>query len=90
MVLMVENAHSENKKREPRLALELWLVFIVTLVLANGTIPFALGIDMHAWTYSVTKSLIFAPWISMLLCSGINTSLSDSTQQILAETKNIV
>jgi hypothetical protein len=60
---MTETLTSESRKREAFLALKLWLVFIIVLTLANGTILFLLGIDMHGWTYSTAKSLIFAPVI---------------------------
>jgi hypothetical protein len=39
-------------------ALAVWGVFIVFAVIVNATIPFALGVDVRAWTYSGTKSII--------------------------------
>src|SRR5512135_1664935 len=40
-------------------ALIVWGVFIVLNVLFNGTIPFLLGKDLHAWTVSPLKSFLF-------------------------------
>ena len=40
-------------------ALTVWGIFIVLLVIINATIPFALGVNVHAWTYSKTKGLLF-------------------------------
>ena len=39
-------------------ALTLWGVFIVLNVFINGTLPFALGVDMRGWTYSITKDIL--------------------------------
>jgi hypothetical protein len=46
--------------RQAKQALLLWCIFFVVLILFNGTIPFALGIDLHAWTQSAVKSVLFA------------------------------
>ncbi len=43
-----------------RQALFVWSIFFVLLVMINGTIPFALGADLHAWTQSPAKSLLFS------------------------------
>ena len=43
-----------------RQALILWGIFIALVVLFNGTIPFLLGVDLHAWTGSPIKSVLFA------------------------------
>jgi hypothetical protein len=59
VTVTTEDVHSKDMGREAWQALELWCVFILLLVLVNGTIPFLLGVDMHAWTYSTTKTLIF-------------------------------
>jgi len=40
-------------------ALILWGVFMVAALLINGTVPFILGRDMHAWTASPIKDLLF-------------------------------
>ncbi len=40
-------------------AIWLWCIFIVLAVLFNGTIPFLLGADLHAWTNSGIKSVLF-------------------------------
>lgn len=47
-----------DRSRAFRQALFLWLSFFVMIVLMNGTIPFALGVDLHAWTASPVKSLL--------------------------------
>lgn len=40
-------------------ALAVWGIFFVLLVIINATIPFALGVNVNAWTYSKTKGLLF-------------------------------
>lgn len=50
---MVETDH------RVRQALIVWSVFIVLNILFNGTIPFLLGKDLHAWTVSPIKSFLF-------------------------------
>lgn len=40
-------------------ALIVWGVFIVLNILINGTIPFLLGRDLHAWTASPVRSFLF-------------------------------
>jgi hypothetical protein len=42
-----------------RNALWLWIAFFCLAVVLNGTIPFLAGLDLHAWTYSKTKSVLF-------------------------------
>ncbi len=49
-----------SRRRQFRQALIVWCVFIVLAVLVNGTIPFALGADLHAWTASPAKSVLLA------------------------------
>ncbi len=44
---------------QSRRAILVWIAFIVLLGLFNGTIPFALGADLHAWTASPIKSFLF-------------------------------
>jgi hypothetical protein len=51
----------------PRQALIGWLVFIVVAILINGTIPFVLGRDLHEWTSSTNKAILF----SLLIYSGV-------------------
>jgi hypothetical protein len=46
--------------RASRQAVLLWVVFIICVVVLNGTIPFALGVDLRAWTTSPVKSILFA------------------------------
>ncbi len=46
--------------RASRQAVLLWIVFIACVVVLNGTIPFALGVDLRAWTTSPVKSVLFA------------------------------
>lgn len=41
-------------------AILLWSIFLVLAILFNGTIPFLMGADLHAWTGSVMKSVLFA------------------------------
>lgn len=48
-----------RRRREFRQALLLWIAFFVLLVLFNGTIPFAFGADLHAWTRSPAKLVPF-------------------------------
>jgi len=50
---------SENMDTKASQAFLLWIIFIITAVVLNGTIPFLLGHDMHAWTYSPAKSVLF-------------------------------
>ena len=45
--------------RKGKQALVLWGVFIVVIVAMNGTIPFILGVDLHHWTASPVKSVLF-------------------------------
>lgn len=47
-----------NLNLQSRQALILWFVFIILAVLINGTIPFAFGVDLHAWTSSAFKSVL--------------------------------
>ncbi len=50
---------TRDKSRAFRQALLLWICFFVLVVLLNGTIPFALGVDLRAWTGSPIKSRLF-------------------------------
>src|SRR5512135_2890360 len=43
-----------------RQALILWGIFFALVVLFNGTIPYLLGVDLHAWTGSPIKSVLLA------------------------------
>ena len=47
--------------------LSVWGLFIVLNIIINGTIPFVLGADLHDWTYSITKNILF----SVLLYYGV-------------------
>src|SRR5512135_586017 len=47
------------RRGETRQAVILWCVFFVLLVIFNGTVPFALGVDLHSWTASPLKSFLF-------------------------------
>lgn len=49
----------EEKDRRAGQALAVWVVFIVLLVLVNGTVPFMLGVDVRAWTSSLAKASAF-------------------------------
>ncbi len=52
--------NSAARARQFRQALVVWGIFIVLAVLLNGTIPFALGMDLHAWTASPLKTVLFS------------------------------
>jgi hypothetical protein len=45
--------------RRAKQALLVWGVFIVINIILNGTIPFFLGRDLHAWTASPIKGFLF-------------------------------
>jgi len=57
---------SENK-RKTKQALVVWGIFTLVFVLLNGTIPFILGADMHAWTSSTTRTVL----LSLVIYAGI-------------------
>jgi len=42
-----------------RQALIVWIIFFALNILINGTIPFALGADMHAWKDSPASNILF-------------------------------
>lgn len=48
----------ENTEQRSSQALILWGVYIVLMILLNGTIPFMLGRDMHTWTTSPIKDVL--------------------------------
>jgi hypothetical protein len=52
-------SHDEDSHRA-RQALVVWGAFILSAIVVNGTVPFALGVDLHAWTYSPVKATIFS------------------------------
>ncbi|MGZ7067581.1 MAG: hypothetical protein ACXVHT_04715 [Methanobacterium sp.] len=52
----MNNNSSENQFK---LAIKVWILFIILAVLINGTILFALGYDLHNWTYSIYKGFLF-------------------------------
>ena len=62
-------------------AIFVWCMFVLLMVLLNGTLPFAWGADLHAWTYSLAKdilihSLIYAGMflvVPLLLTKGWQT-----------------
>lgn len=56
----VEAMGSDRKQTEFRQAVLLWLAFLLTAILMNGTVPFLLGADLHAWTSSSLKSILFS------------------------------
>ena len=71
----------EGKSNEAwRQAIEVWILFFVLLVIINGTVPFILGYDMHAWTASPMKVLLvgFVIYggvslvVPLLLIKGLN------------------
>lgn len=62
-----ENQSKVEIARRAWQAQSLWGIFIVLSVIINGTIPFALGTDLHAWTYSETKALI----VGLVIYAGL-------------------
>jgi hypothetical protein len=42
-----------------RWAFVVWGAFILVAIVLNGTVPFATGVDMHAWTFSPVKAVLF-------------------------------
>lgn len=48
-----------TEEKKFRQAVLVWVLFITINVLLNGTIPFLLGRDLHSWTVSPIKSLLF-------------------------------
>ena len=57
----------DTQELKARNALFLWLFFIIVNVAINGTIPFLLGVDMHAWTTSRTKEIL----LPLIIYGGI-------------------
>ncbi len=53
--------------RPARQAIIIWLIFFGCLALLNGTIPFLLGRDLHAWTVSPAKHYL----LSLLIYGGL-------------------
>jgi hypothetical protein len=51
-----QKSHPDSKARW---ALIVWGVFILLNIFLNGTIPFLMGRDLHAWTASPTKDALF-------------------------------
>ncbi len=49
----------DRSQREAKEAFLVWFVFLVTATIINRTIPFIFGRDVHAWTYSPTKAVLF-------------------------------
>lgn len=58
---------SINLNRQANQALVLWGVFLVLIVILNGTIPFLFGADLRLWTYSSLKDILF----NLIIYSGI-------------------
>lgn len=57
MTTMTEFSNPADRSKQ---ALMLWGAFFILVVIMNGTIPFLLGFDLHAWTQSPIKSAAFA------------------------------
>ena len=55
----IENEPTTDFQRQSIQALFVWGVFIALAVIINGTIPFILGFDLHTWTYSPLKDVMF-------------------------------
>ncbi len=53
---MADQSYTQRSKQ----AFYLWVIFFLLVVTINGTIPFTLGADLHAWTQSTVKSVLFA------------------------------
>ena len=54
--------------RPARDALWLWIAFFCLVVVFNGTVPWLAGVDLHPWTYSRAKSVLFDLLFSGGLC----------------------
>ena len=57
---MVETPDPTSLREQSKQAVVLWCIFLILAILLNGTILFALGVDLHAWTGSVIKSVLLA------------------------------
>ncbi len=57
--MMIGNLSSPEITRRAREALLVWGVFIALAIALNGTIPFILGVDLHAWSQSMAKEILF-------------------------------
>ena len=57
---MATTIDQPNLAHQSKQAVLLWCVFFVLVVVLNGTILFVLGVDLHAWTQSIVKSVLFA------------------------------
>lgn len=53
-----EDMLSNDADHQMRQALALWSAFIVLAVIIDGTIPFLMGVNLYAWSYSTTKLLL--------------------------------
>ncbi len=60
------SVQTEDDRRAMQ-GLLVWGVFFVLLVAINGTIPFLLGADLHAWTGSLVKALL----IDIVIYAGL-------------------
>jgi hypothetical protein len=77
---MVPTFQKEEKKKAKQ-ALIVWLLFFVSVLIINLLIPFALGLNLHDWTYSSTKgvllfSVIYAGFfivVPLTLTKGMGT-----------------
>ena len=66
-VPLIQQKFVLNENQHTNQALILWGVFILSAILINGTIPFILGKDLHAWTASPIKDVLF----NLVTYSGI-------------------
>ena len=57
---MTSSIDPSDLRHQSRQALTLWCLFFIAVVLFNGTIPFIMGVNLHAWTASPLKSVLFA------------------------------
>ncbi len=65
------SSNTSDQAREFRQALLVWTCFFVLVVLINGTIPFALGVDLRAWTQSPIKSLLIGFLFYSVMCLAV-------------------
>ncbi len=68
--------------RQFRQAWLLWGIFFVVAVIVNGTLPFALGADLHPWTQSWLKSILFSFAIYAILFLAVPLILIKGWQTV--------
>ena len=53
------NQSLADTARPIRLALLVWVIFIILATILNGTLLFVLGADLQGWTFSIAKDILF-------------------------------